>query len=1148
MARTLGDAFVRVRPDVSTFPRELGTGMQAAERTWGQRLGGFAKKAGVVFGAAALIGVGAFVKGSVPLEAAFSKSMSQIQANLQAPKKDMRELSALALKMGADTVFSANDASKAMLELARGGLSAATIQGGALKGTLTLAAAGELSMGQAANTAVKAMGQFNLSGKQMDQVAAALAGAANASSASVSDLSQALAAGGLAAHGAGLNIQETTGILAAFANKGLEGSDAGTALKTMLTRLVPTTKSAAVEMEQLGLFSAKTGSAFVKSNGEFKSAAQIAGILQKHTKDLSSSERQKALSIIFGSDAQRAANVLATEGAAGIRKMIKATSDQNAAQRMAKANMRGTAGAIEQMKGSLETAQLAFGQAMKPVTIFAAHLVTKIANGAVPIIQDFGKILRRVIHGIDLSFITRALSKVDIGGMFKRLQVTLQGISWGKINDALHEMGGALKDAGGELPGFQSTMSVTGTVVQFLADHVDTLAKAMPYLVAGFVALKAAQLANNVVGRNSIVGFIAETTSTTALAASNFALARSRKADRAAALQQQGAERVGMLTKIRSTVATVASTVAQKAAALASKAWAGAQWLLNAAMSANPLALVAIALVALGVALVIAWKKSDTFREIVTKAWGKIREAIAAAWEKVIKPALKAMGDFITKRVGPAIKSLWEKVVRPTFQKIGQVVRWAWNTVLKPIFKAWWGYYTNVLFPVIRFLWEKIVQPVFSRLGSFIKATWQGVIRPAFDALRGGVGKVRDAFKAGVDRIKTIWAGIKEAARAPIAFVVNTVYNDGLRKVINLIPGVPDLPEVHFAKGGPVTGGTPGKDSVVARMMPGEHVWTTDEVKKIGGHAAVFRMRELVRKGAFDRGALRSGGDLGWPIPKFAAGGSLTSEQIARGQAFARSQAGKPYIWGGVGPEGYDCSGFMSAVTNAVRGDYPAYHRLGTSTSFPWPGFLPGVGQFTVGAFTGSPGHVAGTLGGLNVESTNGSVRVGAGARGGTDPMFTRLAHLGAGGSAAAEAGGFWDAVKAIKGLAGKMAGWLSSLASMGGWGGLIRQMVVGVGNEFRGWVNDKIPGPGPFPHFDRGGLARGRGMMIKDTMRPERVLSPDATSDLDEVLRLLLVMLQRGGFGPLVAVENLHARDEAAAAYALRAELQKMLSLWSSP
>ena len=292
--------------------------------------------------------------------------MNVLQATTRASGCGDAAARRLAKQMGADTVFSANDASTAMLELARGGMSAATIQGGALQGTMTLAAAGELDMAEAANTAVKAMGQFNLKGRDMDGVAAAIAGGANASSASVSDMAQALAQGGLAANSVGFSIQETTGILAAFSNKGLEGSDAGTSLKTALDRLQPTTEKATTAMQRLGIITADGRNKFIDANGEFKSAAAIAETLRQGTEKLDAAERKRLITQAFGSDAQRAATILAEEGAAGLQKMIRATSDQNAAQRMAKANMKGTAGAIEQLKGSAETAMLTLGQGLAP--------------------------------------------------------------------------------------------------------------------------------------------------------------------------------------------------------------------------------------------------------------------------------------------------------------------------------------------------------------------------------------------------------------------------------------------------------------------------------------------------------------------------------------------------------------------------------------------------------------------------------------------------------------------------------------------------------------------------------------------------------------------------------------------------------------
>src|SRR5690606_28966745 len=47
---------------------------------------------------------------------------------------------------------------------------------------------------------------------------------------------------------------------------------------------------------------------------------------------------------------------------------------------------------------------------------------------------------------------------------------------------------------------------------------------------------------------------------------------------------------------------------------------------------------------------------------------------------------------------------------------------------------------------------------------------------------------------------------------------------------------------------------------------------------------------------------------------------AISASGLGRGLEWARTQAGKPYVWGAVGPHGYDCSGFLSALTNVVLG------------------------------------------------------------------------------------------------------------------------------------------------------------------------------------------------------------------------------------
>ncbi len=111
--------------------------------------------------------------------------------------------------------------------------------------------------------------------------------------------------------------------------------------------------------------------------------------------------------------------------------------------------------------------------------------------------------------------------------------------------------------------------------------------------------------------------------------------------------------------------------------------------------------------------------------------------------------------------------------------------------------------------------------------------------------------------------------------------------------------------------------------------------------------------------------------------------------------SFAQAQDGKPYIWGGVGPAGYDCSGYMSAIANVLTGK-PPHNRL-FSTGMVQNGaafgpFEPGLGgKFQIGV---SNGHTAGTLLGTNVESTGDHVRYGKDAHGATDKQFRLHFHV----------------------------------------------------------------------------------------------------------------------------------------------------------
>ena len=328
------------------------------------------------------------LKSAVTSAASFETTLRQVAVATGEPAKGIQSLSDLALKMGKDTVFSAQEAGGAMLELAKSGLDSAQIKAGALQSTLTLASAGSLELAESAGYVTSGLALFNLEASKSGDVAAALAGAANASKASVQDIGLALSQVGPGAQNAGLSLQETTGVLALFAKNGILGSDAGTSLKTMLARLTPQTDKAAGMMRKLGLD-------FTDAEGNFISIDEVAGQLNKSLMGLSDAERTNALNVLFGSDASRAALILAKEGAKGVREMTKATSDKTQADKLAAAATEGTAGALSRMSGAIDTAKLQLGTALSPLVVELADDVSTLADrfgsDGVPKIQLFIK-------------------------------------------------------------------------------------------------------------------------------------------------------------------------------------------------------------------------------------------------------------------------------------------------------------------------------------------------------------------------------------------------------------------------------------------------------------------------------------------------------------------------------------------------------------------------------------------------------------------------------------------------------------------------------------------------------------------------------------------------------------------------------------
>jgi hypothetical protein len=335
---------------------------------------------------------------------------------------------------------------------------------------------------------------------------------------------------------------------------------------------------------------------------------------------------------------------------------------------------------------------------------------------------------------------------------------------------------------------------------------------------------------------------------------------------------------------------------------------------------------------------------------------------------------------------------------------------------------------------------------------------------------------MKSAFSTLRDALGTIWSGIKSKIGSPVKFVIDAVYNHGIRTMWNSIAGkisssitLPKVP-LNFNTGG-VVPGTGNSDTVPAMLTPGERILSNQQVSALGGHRGIdamlgrdqptrtggnpSRQQERQREqagqqhygsggivgkvtsgiggaigGAYDWakdvviGGLKAAaqkaisglvrplinqipgsgignlmrglsnkavdGMLGWfgNEDKKAVGGPA----VQRALSWVKTQDGKPYQWAGNGNPSWDCSGLMSAIESVIRGQKPhrrwATGAFGSSAPSGWVRNLNS--PFMVGITNAGVGHTAGTLAGMNVESSGGrGVHMGSSARGYKDSMFT---------------------------------------------------------------------------------------------------------------------------------------------------------------
>ncbi|MER5461678.1 hypothetical protein ABT010_13510 [Streptomyces sp. NPDC002668] len=393
-------------------------------------------------------------------------------------------------------------------------------------------------------------------------------------------------------------------------------------------------------------------------------------------------------------------------------------------------------------------------------------------------------------------------------------------------------------------------------------------------------------------------------------------------------------------------------------------------------------------------------------------------------WDKVLKPVFGWIGD--------KGKWLWDKALKPAFDKIKVAIGLVADSFgkAKDAIKTAWDKVEGIAKKPVKFIidhvYNKGIVPVWNKVaGAFgaptisampLKGWASGGVLPGYTPgrdphkfysptgggleLSGGEAIMRPEFT------RAVGSGFVHTMNR----IASSRGSNGIKAALApTLGGNPNTPTQKFADGGIFSwiGKTAsGLGSKAWEGIKKTTSWLGDTLEASARAGVKHAVDPILAKFP---GADTSFGKMVRRIPtkmldslfgysKEAdkkGGGGLGGPRIQAALRWAKTQAGKPYQWAGNGNPSWDCSGFMSAIESVIRGQAP--HRRWATMAFNGktapPGWiLNGKSPFQVGITNAGVGHTAGTLGGVNVESRGGDgVVVGKRARGAQSMLFNSV-------------------------------------------------------------------------------------------------------------------------------------------------------------
>ncbi|XZE17481.1 phage tail tape measure protein [Pirellulaceae bacterium SH449] len=353
--------------------------------------------------------------GSMAVFASFDDAIRGVRAITQATEADFEALRNKAKQLGATTSYSATEVAELMAELGRAGFRPDQIltMTGAV---MDLARATGTDATRASGIMAASIRQFGLAGEDATRVADALTAAANKSFNTVESLGEALKYAAPIAADANMSLEETLAILGSLGNMGIQGSDAGSSLRRLLTL-------STAEAER---FQKEFGVATTDAVGNVRPLVDILGDVAKATNQLPSGERGAKFARVFG--------MLGITSASAIGKSVADTrvlyeelkNAGGTASRTAKEMESGIGGSFRILKSSLEGVAIAIGESLSGSLQRMTDAVSGTLSGLIAWIEKNQQVVKTAAK-VTLAILAIGATLVGVGLMFSILGSVIGG-------------------------------------------------------------------------------------------------------------------------------------------------------------------------------------------------------------------------------------------------------------------------------------------------------------------------------------------------------------------------------------------------------------------------------------------------------------------------------------------------------------------------------------------------------------------------------------------------------------------------------------------------------------------------------------------------------------------------------------------------